>query len=475
MEKMAHDTADKVKQINEWQKSVNERLDNLERVKGVERIQLAPLVVVDHDTSDDSDANNEPPVSAVSQRRDADKVTTRVDSNKSQGQTNVPNAPRKRFPPRNMQVTPNPRMSAKQAVKGPNTKSENKVIPGSSANVKGNASKNVRSGNSAEKQTTYFDEENPYSALALPSEPKDNAGAQRKTATRGRGRMRRQASAARPGGVTRQPPVEENHDDQQCDKSDMTPPEPSNTTDHDMDPLHANDISSSWYDEEDDLGDQSLITAVGSDDAAGEDDNLDPDNLPQENEPTMERANIPREERDKGRKRTSTKEAPIDSPPQATGKGKSTAPVNKKPKIDSRRKNTYAESLDNGIWITPESKKYKRSKLGNKKVPELRSAAQMALREVYVQELDCTSCSCSEEFEDMVIEYCRKRGLRAVDACTIPVKGNRLKSGCKLTVRDSDYDTAMSRKFWPPGTSLRPWKQKPRSDSNEDDEGSTSE
>ena len=95
--------------------------------------------------------------------------------------------------------------------------------------------------------------------------------------------------------------------------------------------------------------------------------------------------------------------------------------------------------------------------------------------EVYIQELDCSTCRGSEDFEEMVMEYCKKRGLKAVDACTIPVKNSRTKSGCKLTVHEADYDTAMDRDFWPRGSKVRPWRSRPRNESNDEDDRSFSE
>ena len=478
MEKMAHDTAEKVKQIGEWQKGVNERLDRLEKRKEL-TVQRAPVVIVDHDSSGDSDTRNEPPVNAVSQRRDTDREANEAARGRNQKQTVAPVGPRKQFPPKSIHETPNPRLKDRQETNGARNKVPIQKKPSKKAEVKEKVTTNTRPDTRSTKASSYFEDDNPYSPLAQTSSAKENTVTQGRSATRGRGRMRKQVNIVSPGDIPRQTPAVKPNDSGHNDKPYTAPPETGSGSDHDMETHHVNDMSSSWYDEDDDLEDQSMITAAGSDDAAGEDDNHDHIDQPRDPEPILRRSNMPSNDRDKGRKRTSTKEAPIDSPPpQSNETGKSTAPMSKKPKTDRSgqvRKNTYAESLDNGVWLTPESKKYKRSKLGNRKIPELKCATEMALKEVYVQELDCTTCSCTEEFEDMVINYCRKRGLRAVDACRIPVKGNRLKSGCKLTVRDSDYGTAMSRDFWPKGTTTRRWNQKPRSDSDEDGEGNISE
>ena len=115
-------------------------------------------------------------------------------------------------------------------------------------------------------------------------------------------------------------------------------------------------------------------------------------------------------------------------------------------------------------------KNKRRSKLGNRKIPELKSAAEVALSEIYIHELDCSSCRGSRDFEEMVLEYCKRRKIIAVDACTIPVKNCRTKSGCKLTVQEVDYEKAIRKDFWPQGSRVRPWPPRPKSDTNDDDD-----
>ena len=55
------------------------------------------------------------------------------------------------------------------------------------------------------------------------------------------------------------------------------------------------------------------------------------------------------------------------------------------------------------------------------------------------------------------------------------VRGSRYKAGCKLAVRDVDYDTTMDTEFWPQGTRTRPWESRPKNDSNDKDDDSFSE
>ena len=105
IEKLARDTDDKMKQVLRWQKTVDERLASLEkRDSGKDREE-------DGNDSDHSSDANEPPVNAVSQRNDIDVTGARVKANTATQKTKPITEVRKRFPARNIQHTPNPRLN----------------------------------------------------------------------------------------------------------------------------------------------------------------------------------------------------------------------------------------------------------------------------------------------------------------------------------------------------------------------------
>ena len=322
-----------------------------------------------------------------------------------------------------------------------------------------------------------------------------------KTPTRGRGRGRKKVEQARPGPSDQKQSVVNDQGNNRPGKSVTMSPD-LDKTDSSNDVSHVTttesrrpcDISTSWYDDDEEDEDKSLAADTkehsSSDTSTDEDDDSsdhDDEEMGQRDGPPhykndkMPAVPITRNaSRGKGRKRTSTREAPIDYHHKTPINGKSTAPANKKPKVDNKygkgKKNSYAEASGKEPWTTSDGKKNKRmGKSPFKKMPELKSAAEAALKEIYIQELDCSNCNGQRDFEGMVMRYCKKRGLDAVDACTIPVKNSRTKSGCKLTVQSSDYDAAMDSDFWPRGASVRPWTQRPKGGMNGHDEGSYSE
>ena len=101
IEKMAMNTENRVKEVLEWQKTVNKRLDDLERgeMGGSRRKDMANKHVDDDD--DEDERRNEPPVDAVSQRvttaskKEADKKKHK----NSKPTVSVSTTVRKEYPP----------------------------------------------------------------------------------------------------------------------------------------------------------------------------------------------------------------------------------------------------------------------------------------------------------------------------------------------------------------------------------------
>ena len=475
-EKLARDTDEKMKDMIVWQRSIEERmavLENRDSVRIVDCVRMS-----DGHDSDSIDERNEPPIDAVSQRLDRIENRPSTRSRTTAQNPKVMPVVRKQYPARNIHHTPDPRIVL--ANKKGNPKPDNRI----NVNVSG-------------KNDHIPIDENPYTPLERMSEASATDNSKKKTTTRGRGRGRKQTGQARPGPSGQQPPTRKEQSGVHPGKSVIISPD-LEKSEGSLDKSHENDtgnkpsydITTSWYDDDDELADQSAITTNKADGSSSE--SSDDDDSDDQSDDKHDGANggaaarsgnqaaAKNVGREKGRKRTSTREAPMDFLKQLPDKGKSTAPANKKPKLENKyskgKKITYAEASGKDPWTTSDGKKNKRMTRANSKlVPELKSAAEAALKEVYIQELDCSTCNSKADFERMVLAYCKKRGLYAVDACTIPVKNSRTKSGCKLTVHDSDYDAAMSRDFWPRGSMVRPWTQRPRGDVQEDDSGSHSE
>ena len=130
---------------------------------------------------------------------------------------------------------------------------------------------------------------------------------------------------------------------------------------------------------------------------------------------------------------------------------------------------SYADKARKEPWSKPKNKKRKNMKPHSRKIPPLEAVKKDTFKDIYVQELNYARCACKEDLEAIVFEYCKDRGVTAYDLNTIPVKGTRVKAGCKVTVLEADYEALLNDDFWPEGAAVRPWRPKPKSDDESDD------
>ena len=122
-------------------------------------------------------------------------------------------------------------------------------------------------------------------------------------------------------------------------------------------------------------------------------------------------------------------------------------------------------------WLTPMShnKKRKRERSGQKKYPLLAGAQIAVHRDVLVRRLDYQQCECYADIEEMVRLYCRDRGVMTVQVNAIPYAPDDTQIGCKVTVKEDDYETLLVKGFWPKPAFARQWYRKPRNNANEDE------
>ena len=130
--------------------------------------------------------------------------------------------------------------------------------------------------------------------------------------------------------------------------------------------------------------------------------------------------------------------------------------------IDLEDDVSYATVAAKDRWHTATGGKRKRGKTPPMSMPILRSAPSTRKRELYVQELDYSTCRCQEDLEDIVYYHCKTRSMKPIDLCTIPVKKSRTVAGCKVTVLEKDYARASQESFWPAGCTVRDWVNKPK-------------
>ena len=96
-------------------------------------------------------------------------------------------------------------------------------------------------------------------------------------------------------------------------------------------------------------------------------------------------------------------------------------------------------------------------------------------RDVYLQGLELVDSGSGGDVIDSVKAYCRERGIKPVYITLIPVKFDTTRTGCRLTVKEEDFDRAVRDNFWPDHIQAREWTPTPREGyGNDDGEVSTS-
>ena len=117
--------------------------------------------------------------------------------------------------------------------------------------------------------------------------------------------------------------------------------------------------------------------------------------------------------------------------------------------------------------------RYGRSKIDwNKKRREavatkkrnLKGIKSVLQKEVYLQGLDFEGFASYAEMEELVHGFCLKKGVPVIYMKIIPAKYDREQVGCKLAVREMDFERVMNESFWPEDVSVREWRRKPKSD-----------
>ena len=76
-----------------------------------------------------------------------------------------------------------------------------------------------------------------------------------------------------------------------------------------------------------------------------------------------------------------------------------------------------------------------------------------------------------EDMLDSVRAYCTERGITPIYLTIIPVKLDDTRVGCRLTVKEEDYNRVMSEEFWPEDVSVREWTQRPKDNRGNDGAG----
>ena len=129
---------------------------------------------------------------------------------------------------------------------------------------------------------------------------------------------------------------------------------------------------------------------------------------------------------------------------------------------------TYSKVVTNSGWKTVQSKKRKYDNVSPKHVNPLKGIAMTRNRDVYLQGLKLDEYDGGDEVIDSVRAYCKERGITPVYIRLIPVRFDSTRTGCRLTVKESDFNRVLRDNFWPDYIKAREWTSRPREDNGND-------
>ena len=122
---------------------------------------------------------------------------------------------------------------------------------------------------------------------------------------------------------------------------------------------------------------------------------------------------------------------------------------------------SYADKVSKYPWKPAKADK-KRKELASRKKRSLKGVKSVLQRELYIQGLDYEGFPNYTEMEELIHDYCTKRGVPLLFMKIIPTKFDKDQVGCKIAVREIDFETVMDDEFWPEYATVREWVRKPR-------------
>ena len=129
---------------------------------------------------------------------------------------------------------------------------------------------------------------------------------------------------------------------------------------------------------------------------------------------------------------------------------------------------SYSKVVTNSGWKTVQSKKRRVDKASPKQANPLKGIAMTRNRDIYLQGLKLDDDNDEDDVIDSVKAYCKDRDIVPVYTRLIPVRFDSTRTGCRLTVREVDYNRAVQNDFWPDHIKAREWTQRPRDGNGND-------
>ena len=130
---------------------------------------------------------------------------------------------------------------------------------------------------------------------------------------------------------------------------------------------------------------------------------------------------------------------------------------------DNSDNESFADKVKKSRWLTVAyHNNNKRKEREGAKKRNLKGVKSVLQREIYIQGLDMEGFSSYNEMEELVHSYCVKRGIPVIFMKIIPAKYDRAQVGCKIAVREEEFERVMQEEFWPEDVTVREWRRKPR-------------
>ena len=133
----------------------------------------------------------------------------------------------------------------------------------------------------------------------------------------------------------------------------------------------------------------------------------------------------------------------------------------------SGRGTSYVKVVTKNGWTTV-PKKRKFDNVSPRAAFPLKGIPATVNRHIYLQGLDMSDGQGADDIADSIRAYLRERGVVAVYVRIIPVKCDSTRTGCKLMIKEEDYERVISDEFWPYDVTVRDWTPRPRNDDDDD-------
>ena len=132
---------------------------------------------------------------------------------------------------------------------------------------------------------------------------------------------------------------------------------------------------------------------------------------------------------------------------------------------DNSENDSFADKVEKNPWKKvsyQDVNNRKRKEMEASKKRNLKGVKSVLQKEIYIQGLAYEGFANYAEMEELVHDYLVKRGISVIFMKVIPAKFDPTQVGCKVAVREEDFQWVIQDCFWPEDVSVREWRRKPK-------------